>query len=321
MTDDDPTTGVVVVAAETDLTADAVVTRLGVHTAVVRLDPGRLRNRVHLTGRYTKGRWTTVLRSGPHAVTLDERCSVYWRKPTPHHSRATPDERWHADENTTALLGLLRAQPLRLWCNDPTTMASARLRPAQLAAATRVGLTVPDTLITTDATAARAFVAEHHDRVVLKALTQRHTPMVPTTRIRLVDDLTAVDGCAHHLQALVDKRADARVTVVDNRAFTALITTRDGDLDWRVIPHEDTRYQAVEAPPEIERACLAHVRDLGLTCAAIDFAVDHAGRWWYLESNPGGQFGFVEYGAGLPIADAVAHVLLHGPAPRPKETP
>ncbi|WP_331738168.1 hypothetical protein [Embleya sp. NBC_00896] len=310
----DPPPSVVVVAAETDLTADLVVTRLlDGHATVLRLDPGRLRDDIDITGEFRTGHWQSVLRHGGRTAVLGEHCSVYWRKPTRPDAHDDADQRWRADENTTALLGLLRTHPLKVWCNDPTTTARAALKPAQLAAAAAAGLSVPDTLLTSDPAAARAFLRAHDDRVVVKTQTKRHTAFVPTTRLRLADDLDRVAGTVHYLQALVaDRLLDARVTVVDDTAFGAAITT-DGELDWRTAPPGTCRYAPLTVPDDIARACVAHVRALGLAYAALDFVVTPQG-WWYIETNPNGEFGFVQAHTGLPVAERIADLLLHGPS-------
>ncbi|MGW9210974.1 hypothetical protein ACWGR4_28800 [Embleya sp. NPDC055664] len=162
---------VVVVAAEHDLTADLVVDRLGGRAAVVRLDPGRLRDDLEIDGRFQAGRWHGVLRHGDRIVPMDRTCAVYWRKPTRPETIAASVDRWRAHENTTALLGILKAHRLKVWCNDPLAAASAALKPAQLASAHHRGLAVPDTLFTSVPAGARAFIRDHHDRVVVKALT------------------------------------------------------------------------------------------------------------------------------------------------------
>ncbi|MFF7245618.1 hypothetical protein ACFZBU_17130 [Embleya sp. NPDC008237] len=314
MTDHDAS--VVIVATEEDLTADMVAAHLlGGPVALLRLDPGRLRERPLVTGRFAGGRWHTVLASGRATVTLDERCAVYWRKPTRPDTLATAEERWRADENTTALLGLLRAHPLKVWIDDPTVVAASLHKPTQLATAARNGFAVPDTLFTSDPHAARAFIATHRDKVVVKALTQRHTTFIPTTRIHLTDDLAGIAGTLHYLQALVEDRLfDARVTVVDDRVFAAAIRT-DGALDWRAVPREAAEYRAIDPPAEIARACVEHVRDLGLVYAALDFVVTSAG-WTYLETNCVGEFGWIESATGLPISAQLARILSRGPARR-----
>jgi len=300
----------VVVAAEDDLTADMVVTDLGGRATVLRLDPGRLREDFAVTGCFTAGRWTTVLSHGDRAAVLDEGCAVYWRKPTRPDTHPTADEKWRAHENTVALLGLLKASTLKVWIDDPTVVAAARHKPTQLAAASRAGLTVPDTLLTSDPDAARAFITAHHDRVVVKALTQRHTLFVPTTRARISDDLSGVAGTVHCFQALVDDRAvDARVTVVGTRVFAAAI--EHDELDCRNAL--TCRYEPVTAPADVERVCREHVRDLGLHYGALDFIVDRRHRWHYLETNPVGEFGWIQKETGHPISPTIARLLTRGP--------
>ncbi|WP_439678245.1 ATP-grasp domain-containing protein [Embleya sp. MST-111070] len=307
---------VVVVAAEHDFTADLVVDLLGARATVVRLDPARMREDLEVEGRFRAGRWYGALRHGDRVAPMDRTCAVYWRKPTQPETIDPGVDRWRAHENTTVLLGLLKANPLKVWCNDPIAVAAAALKPPQLASAHHRGLTVPDTLFTSVPDGARAFIRDHRDRVVVKALTQRDIPLVPTTRVRLDDDLHRVAGTVHYLQALIEDRVfDARVTVVDNAVFGARITTDDGALDWRATPRGRCHYAPLAVPAAIARACVAHVRDLRLAYAALDFVVTVAG-WSYLETNPNGEFGFVQALADQPIAQAIADLLIHGRAGR-----
>ncbi|MFF7243568.1 hypothetical protein ACFZBU_06680 [Embleya sp. NPDC008237] len=100
----------------------------------------------------------------------------YRRKPTPSDAHADPDERLRAHENTNALLGLLRVHPVLwvddLWVDNPTAVDAAEHKPTQPASAGRAGLHVPDTLLTCDPPASRAFVDAHHGNAVLKTPTQ-----------------------------------------------------------------------------------------------------------------------------------------------------
>ncbi|OPC76437.1 hypothetical protein B4N89_00100 [Embleya scabrispora] len=299
---------VIVVAAESDFTADLVVSRLD-RDAFVRMDPGRLHESLTVGGRFAAGAWTTVVDDVWRTARIGPGCAVYWRKPTHPDTHPDPDDRWRAEENTIALLGLLRAQPV-LWVNDPVVVDAAEHKPAQLASAASHGMRVPDTLFTSDPARARAFVTDHHDKVVVKALTQRHTTFVPTTRLRASDDLDAIAGTLHYLQALVENRLfDARVTVVGDRVFAASITT-PGALDWRTVLAADCRHAPITPPADVERACREHVRDLGLRYAALDFVVTADG-WTYLETNCAGEFGWIEALAGLPISTEIARLLTH----------
>jgi hypothetical protein len=52
--------------------------------------------------------------------------------------------------------------------------------------------------------------------------------------------------------------------------------------------------------------------DLGLVYGAFDFVIGPDGTWIFLEVNPGGQFRFVEYRAGVPLTAALADLLARG---------
>ncbi len=294
---------VLVVAAETDLTADMVVARLGGH-AVVRLDPLRMRHPV-----------TGTLGAGPPRIEFGlaggKVGGVYWRKPARPDQLVEPDRRWLADENTTALLGLLEVAKPSRWVNHPVANERARLKPPQLLVAAGCGFHVPPTIVTSAPEQASAFIRQH-GRVVMKTLTQRHTSLVPTTMLEQGADLSGIAGVAHQLQAAVDKVADLRLTVVGALMFAARITTSSGVLDWRLAGHADLIHEAVATPPDMEKSVRAYMKRFGLSYGAFDFALDQAGVAWFLECNPNGEWGFVQAATGLDIAGALAGHLRRG---------
>src|SRR5437016_14307927 len=65
-------------------------------------------------------------------------------------------------------------------------------------------------------------------------------------------------------------------------------------LDWRRDPH-GCRYQVWQTPVEIAGPVRRLMALLRLRYAALDFAVDPAGRWWFLEINPNGQWLWIEH--------------------------
>ena len=50
---------------------------------------------------------------------------------------------------------------------------------------------------------------------------------------------------------------------------------------------------------------------LGLTFATVDLKIDHAGQMHFLELNQQGQFLYIEILTDLPIAAAVARLLVN----------
>jgi glutathione synthase/RimK-type ligase-like ATP-grasp enzyme len=62
-------------------------------------------------------------------------------------------------------------------------------------------------------------------------------------------------------------------------------------------------------PPEIIAKLHELMTRLGLVYGAIDLRLTPEGRYVFLEINPAGQFLYVEYATGQPIAAALARTL------------
>jgi hypothetical protein len=119
-----------------------------------------------------------------------------------------------------------------------------------------------------------------------------------------IDDDVA--GTAHLFQKRVPKVADVRATVIGADVFCVRI---DSDLlDWRT-DYSKLTYTPVEAPPGIRPALHRYMNRFRLVFGAFDFAVDHEGRWWFLECNPSGQWSWLETETGLPMCAALADLL------------
>ena len=120
------------------------------------------------------------------------------------------------------------------------------------------------------------------------------------------DDRAGWERAMYMTQQRISTRRHVRLTVVDGTMFAALIESPH--LDWR----RDTdacRYKIVDTPVEVAGPVRRLMALLRLRCAALDFAVDQAGRWWFLEVNPNGQWLWIEHATGLPIAAAIAAAL------------
>lgn len=315
---------VLVLSEELDLTADRVVVELSRRgVAVFRVDTAWFPTRLTLAAELRGDRWRGVLRTREREVPLDSVRSVWYRRPTAFRFPAgmSQPERRHAGwEAKFGMGGVLSTLPVR-WVNHPQREADACYKPAQLTVARRCGLTVPDTLVTNDPEAVRRFESGLPGGVVVKTLS---TPAVleasgvtlaHTRRLTESDlaDLSGVEVTAHLFQAWIDKAYEVRVTVVGERVFAVGIeaATAAARQDWRS-DLDALSYRVVEVPRSAHQAIGRYMRAFGLNYAAFDFVVDRAEGWWFLEANPGGQFGWLQAATGLPISKAVAD-LLEGP--------
>ena len=71
----------------------------------------------------------------------------------------------------------------------------------------------------------------------------------------------------------------------------------------------------MDEPAGMHEMINLYMSRFGLTYGALDFVVDHDGAWWFLENNPGGQYGWLEGMTGAPITGALAQTLAEGKVP------
>jgi len=208
------------------------------------------------------------------------------------------------------------------WLNHPHSMRLARHKLLQLTLATDEGLTVPDSLVTSDPAEIRSLFRSWNGRmiaklvggqVVARSVDEQH--LVYTTLLEEADllDDGALAACPAMYQRLVEKAFELRVTVVGDQLFTCHIDSQsapDGTIDWRRASEVDLA--AYELEPDAARMCLALTRRLGLQFAGIDLIVTPEGETVFLELNAAGTWAWVQDATGLPIAAAIADNLVAG---------
>jgi hypothetical protein len=72
----------------------------------------------------------------------------------------------------------------------------------------------------------------------------------------------------------------------------------------------DLVVDALLARGKVRRSVRSYLREFNLTFGAFDFSVTPDGRWWFLECNPAGQWGWLVEETSLPIAEAIADELV-----------
>ena len=216
----------------------------------------------------------------------------------------------------------LQARPRRWLPGVPSVIHRADGKLRQLQLAERLGLRVPDSLVTNDIDEALAFLEDHGGDVIAKppspmlALALLPKRMVAYTRALKPRDLvniTALGVAPVLLQQRIPKRVELRVTVVGGRVFPAEIhsqATRRTRVDWRQYDHAHTTMRQHTLPASVRDQCLALVRELGLSYGAIDLILTPGGDYVFLEINPNGQWLWIEDAVGFPITSALCDELL-----------
>ena len=199
--------------------------------------------------------------------------------------------------------------------SPPDAMQGARWKMQQLATAARLGLRVPETIVTNEPAAAAAFA--NAGSTIAKAVAEVR---VETTSEVLIGetfvlesdfDPESVRPAPVLLQRRVDKVADLRVTAVGRLLFAVRIVTPEGaPIDFRQTEPRDCRYEVVGLPQGVAARLLSYLDAFGLRFGAFDLAEDRSGTLWFLECNPAGQWGWLQPFTGLDITGALVDLLL-----------
>lgn len=211
------------------------------------------------------------------------------------------------------------------WVSDYYAIQKASSKPWQYSVAASLGLIVPDTLHTSDRTAAQAFL-KSHKTIVIKSLSsyypydpQDQTYKMFFTRKVQSGEHISFDGlhlAPSILQAAIDTDFDIRVAVVGNKTFASAIRIQNTDdrfaqtIDWRAGDYSGgIKFEPYKLETSLAEKCIELVRRLGLQFGAIDLVRDKKGKTWFLEINPNGQWAFVDDMTVDKIGQAIAHLL------------
>ena len=214
-------------------------------------------------------------------------------------------------ESNEALLGVWYAMRC-FWMNPPLADEAALRKVHQLRIARRVGLAIPETLVTNSPDEAREFVGRHGPgRVIRKAFRNiaeapRETALVGERELGMLDGVRFAPVI---FQAFVPARLDLRVTVVGREIFAASIASDAAHrVDYRPgLATADVRPYSL--PDQVAERLLALMTELGLAFGAVDFRVTPEGDHVFLEVNPAGEYLFISERSGLPIPQAIAATL------------
>jgi hypothetical protein len=302
---------VVIVAPRTDshaATVESVLrTRLGVD--VVVWDTERIEDGISF-GLDPDG---LTLAAEGRTVDLTDVRGLWWRRPRGYgqaDGSLTPDVRRFCErEYSSLLLGGLGVLGTRV-VNQPHAELAAQRKPLQLSTASRVGLRVPETLISNDPQRVREFWERHDRDCVYKTLTP--APRFVETRRLTAADLESLPSLSL-APVIVQRRlagVDVRLTVIGPRQYAAVARTEmpEAETDWRI----DLTLQW--QPYALDADVGARVRDLltelGLHYGCVDLRLDADGAPHFLEVNPSGQFLFIEVDTGQPLVAAMCDLLM-----------
>jgi hypothetical protein len=278
------------------------------------VDSSRLTNEGRLqfrAGRHSGSTWTCIDGQPVDLETVD---TVWHRRrflPPVTARHSIGEQQYFQREWTEMISGVFASLHDAWFVNDPDRQTAA-VKPLQLRLAEKVGLRIPDTLITNDPAAAAAFIDRHERRVVHKALAPPKHRFLATkawseSDREVLDDLVLAPTI---FQETVTDCRELRITVIGEQVFAAEFRPATGLIDGRL--DLETPYRSHTLPDGIQRRLLALVGRLGLIFSTIDMKLTDQGEYVFLELNPMGQYLYVEILAGLPLTAAMAELLVLG---------
>jgi glutathione synthase/RimK-type ligase-like ATP-grasp enzyme len=270
---------------------------------------------------------TQVPGMGPRRWRLSDIGSVWFRRPL-RSDRASDcseeDAEFAKKESDYVIKAIYRGLEHCRWLNTPDQISRADCKPDQLAVAQSCGLLTPKTVITNDPAVALSFFDSCSGEVIYKQLSgysrfnaAEGLRYSVYTNVMSRDDLKArADAirCAPCLfQEYITKEKELRITIVGIHIFVAEIDSQASErsrIDWRHYDIGNTPYRAVEIPERVRISLFRVMKHYDLTFGCIDMIITPSGDYVFLELNPNGQWYWIEYLTGLPIAKCIADYLM-----------
>ena len=209
-----------------------------------------------------------------------------------------------------AAFGLLLEDVPCLVVNKLGPGLSNHSKPYQALRLRDCGIRTPDTLVTTDVAAARAFYEQHDGDVIYKSLSGVRS-IVRRLAPAQLERLPLLAHGPAQFQAFVPGD-NVRVHTVGDELFATRV--RSEAVDYRYAKREgaEMEMEAFELPAAVADSCLHASRALGLPLAGIDFKLTPDGDYVCFEVNPSPGFLFYEQYTGQPISEALANLLRAG---------
>jgi hypothetical protein len=313
---------ILVITNEGDATADYLIEKAaGRGTPVFRL------NTEHLLDKFT---YQASLGCGESQFRIADLCGreivarelsgIWYRRPIPPLAQGVDErlQKYSLGEYLALIRGLWPQDGFR-WMSHPLQILAAENKLHQLHLAERLGFKVPKTHVSND----RKYLESQcsgSDRFIMKALHSSSIPFGGETRLLYTSPLPSIGEITEDslksapllIQERIEKGYDVRLTVVQDACFAARVEFPSGEspLDWREASNEGrTSFCAVTPPEGVCSLATALVRRLGLTFGALDFVVNKAGDWYFLEINPNGQWAWLDPVFDGSISDRILNFL------------
>lgn len=201
-----------------------------------------------------------------------------------------------------------------VWMNYPVATYRAENKLYQLKIAKECGLTVPETYIgnslSQNISRNKTYIVKSLDTALFYE--NGKEMFTYSTMIGGAELLSAeIQLAPVIIQEYLSPKSDLRVTFVNNRLFPVAITKQGMTLegDWRKNNKDNLTYTKVELPEIVEKKLILLMEKLNLSFGGIDLALV-GDKYYFIEVNPTGEWGWLTSCAGLPIDKAIVDALV-----------
>jgi glutathione synthase/RimK-type ligase-like ATP-grasp enzyme len=126
--------------------------------------------------------------------------------------------------------------------------------------------------------------------------------------------LDSLPECPLTIQNYIEKAYELRVTVVGDRDFACKIDSQvaggNTSVDWRRYNLPKTPHSQYTLPSNVREQLISFHAYFGLAASSFDLVRSRDGDYVFLESNPYGQWLWIEDLTGLQITEAITDLLL-----------
>ncbi|MDE0365580.1 MAG: hypothetical protein OXP09_08395 [Gammaproteobacteria bacterium] len=204
------------------------------------------------------------------------------------------------------------------WVNPIDKVSVAEHKLYQLRTASRLGLQIPKTLVSSDVNELRSFASEMKSGTICKPIF--HGLFFDGEAYNAIYCRRLDVSSLHHdnlrhcpimVQQEIPRIADVRATFIGPHCFVADIVGDTDLLDWRN-PDLVIDYTKSKLDTKTTTRCRKLMAELGLVYGAFDFIRKTSGELVFLEINPTGEWAWLEEKLNFPMREAFIDVFYGG---------
>jgi hypothetical protein len=210
-----------------------------------------------------------------------------------------------------SVIAALARSPAIEWLSSLDACVAAENKVRQYAAASQLGISTPQTVVTSDPDE----LAEFPDYVVIKPLGPGHYYADDDPMVVYATAMSRGQAAGLPLQTapfLIQEHLVAmrhyRIVTVANDAWSSAIEADGRPVDWRSDHDAHQRFTARPVPASVTDQAIELTHRLGLGYSSQDW-IETANSYFFLDLNPGGQWLFLPEQQANAITKAIAAYL------------